>query len=125
MTALRAPQDGDQGRSGESAVLRMLAADHSLCKASNVSAREPGRADKGRVEAMNLATNGRDFTKSAALLGVGAFAGVKLPMEAQASGGGSTAPALSSAGDPAPAANASPPVPLAPPDAQPPDLKVP
>jgi len=74
---------------------------------------------------MNLATNRRDVTKSAALLGVGAFAGVKLPIEAQASGGGATAPALSSAGDPAPPAIASPPVPLAPPDAQPPDLKVP
>src|SRR4051812_46056774 len=74
---------------------------------------------------MNLATNRRDFTKSAALLGVGTLAGATSTIKAQASGGGSTAPALSSAGDPAPAANASPPVPLAPPDAQPPDLKVP
>jgi len=74
---------------------------------------------------MNLATNRRDFTKSAALLGVGTLAGATSTIKAQASGGGSIPPALSSAGDPAPAANASPPVPLAPPDAQPPDLKVP
>src|SRR3954447_15279901 len=74
---------------------------------------------------MNLATNRRDFTKSAALLSVGAFAGATSNIKAQSASSGSTPPALSSAGDPAPAANANPPVPLAPPDAQPPDLKVP
>src|SRR4051794_9334195 len=74
---------------------------------------------------MSPEANGRDVTQSAALPGVGAFAGVKLPIEAQASGGGPTPPVAASAGDPAPAANASPPVPLAPPDAQPPGLKVP
>src|SRR3954453_6711284 len=74
---------------------------------------------------MNLATNRRDFTKSAALLSVGAFAGATSTIKAQASGGGSIPPAPSSAGDPAPAANVSPPVPLAPPDAQPPSLKLP
>jgi len=74
---------------------------------------------------MNLATNRRDVTKSAALLGVGTLAGATSTIKAQASGGGSIPPAPSSAGDPAPAANASPPVPLAPPDAQPPDLKLP
>src|SRR5215212_1027622 len=80
-------------------------------------------AEEGQVEVMNPGANRREVTHSAALLGVGAFAGARSTSTGQASRSGPTSPAPSSAAGSAPAASA--PVPLAPPDAQPPDLKVP
>src|SRR5215207_6596192 len=81
------------------------------------------RAEEGRVDAINSEANRCDVTPSAALLGVGAFAGARSTSTGQASRSGPTPPTPSSAAGSAPATRA--PVPLAPPEAQPPDLKVP
>src|SRR3954454_14055644 len=81
------------------------------------------RAEEGRVDAINPEANRCDVTPSAALLGVGAFAGARSTSTGQASRSGPTPPTPSSAAGSAPATRA--PVPLAPPEAQPPDLKVP
>jgi predicted dehydrogenase len=75
------------------------------------------------VGAINSEANRCDVTPSAALLGVGAFAGARSTSTGQASRSGPTPPTPSSAAGSAPATRA--PVPLAPPEAQPPDLKVP
>src|SRR3954467_3196776 len=72
---------------------------------------------------MSPEANRRDVTQSAALLGVGAFAGARSTSRAQPSRSGPTPPAPLSAAGSAPAARAL--VPLAPPDAQLPGLKVP
>src|SRR5215203_5991829 len=81
------------------------------------------RAEEGRVEAINPEANRREVTPSAALLGVGVFAGARSTSTGQASRSGPTPPTPSSAAASAPATRA--PVLLAPPEAQPPDLKVP
>ncbi|WP_406855688.1 Gfo/Idh/MocA family oxidoreductase [Alsobacter sp. KACC 23698] len=77
---------------------------------------------------MTIDTSRRTFTKTAALVGLGGWAASALPMRqaAGAPGGAGSpdgAPVLAAA--PAEGAGGSDPIPLAPPDRQPPDLKIP